>query len=278
MHLPTPNFLFTLLLTALLCGCAGPKPITALPLTDVPQRVQALLPVNVILLGEQHDNTDHHRIEHEVVQALIARQALAALVLEMANQGQSTAGSPASASESDIQKALAWDNKAWRWDAYSASIMAAVRAGVPVVGANLPRAALGEAMQQRSLDTTLPGPALKAQQQNIRIGHCNLLPESQITPMTRVQIARDMAMAQTISAASLAAPGKTVLLLAGAAHVDTQLGVPQHLPAGLTRQSILMTGDTPSEPSAGSHQHDVAWRTAKVAEKDYCEALRGRVK
>ena len=56
-------------------------------------------------------------------------------------------------------------------------------------------------MADGKLDGQLPGPALKAQQQAIRLGHCNMLPESQITPMTRVQIARDISMAQTLAAA-----------------------------------------------------------------------------
>jgi hypothetical protein len=68
-----------------------------------------------------------------------------------------------------------------------------------------------------------------------------MLPESQITPMTRVQIARDLAMAQTLRAA--AQPGRTVLLLAGRGHVDRQLGVPQHLPREFRTKSIGIGAD-----------------------------------
>ena len=62
-----------------------------------------------------------------------------------------------------------------------------------------------------------------------------MLPESQIAPMTRMQIARDRSLAQTLERAVV--PGKTVLLLAGARHVDEQLGVPLHLPASLRIRS-----------------------------------------
>ena len=49
---------------------------------------------------------------------------------------------------------------------------------------------------------------------------------SQIRPMTRVQIARDLAMADTVAA--VRQPGR-VLLVAGTGHVARGLGVPVHL-------------------------------------------------
>ena len=111
--------------------------------------------------------------------------------------------------------------------------------------------------------------ALKAQQQLIRIGHCDLLPESQITPMTRIQIARDRAMAQTIE--DLALPGKVVVLLAGNGHVNRQLGVPQHLPATLHAKAVhLRAGNATDKDSA----FDSTWPTAALPDKDYCDGLR----
>lgn len=58
---------------------------------DVEQRVDALLPTDVILLGEQHDAPDHQRLQREVVLNLARRGQLAALAIEMAEQGRSTA-------------------------------------------------------------------------------------------------------------------------------------------------------------------------------------------
>ena len=46
---------------------------------------------DVVLLGEQHDAPEHHAIEREVVQALADAHQLAALALEMAEAGRSTA-------------------------------------------------------------------------------------------------------------------------------------------------------------------------------------------
>ena len=69
-----------------------------------------------------------------------------------------------------MQSVLKWNNKAWPWAAYGPAIMTAVRAGVPVMGANLPRESTRVAMRNAAVDTRLSGPALKAQQQLIRLG------------------------------------------------------------------------------------------------------------
>ena len=296
-----------------LAGCAArsssvnPQATTP-PVADVAARVHALLPLDALLLGEQHDAPDHQRIHREVIETLAARGALAAVVLEMAMQGNSTAslaghggnggidgiGSNGGnggkgdkydkkASEAAVRAALKWDEQAWPWASYAPAIMAAVRAGVPVLGSNVPRAQMGAAMQQPDLDQRLNGPALKAQQQLIRIGHCDLLPESQISPMTRIQIARDVAMANAIAqahanAALAASPAKTVVLLAGSGHVDRTLGVPLHLPSGLKAKSVLLVAGSESDAGGKASDFDAVWTAAPVPAKDYCAGLKGKIK
>jgi len=224
----------------LMSGCATvPNPV-------------ALPPVDALLLGEHHDAAMHPQHHLEAVQTLARGGRLAALTLEMAEAGTSTAGLAASSDEAAVRAALRWSDEAWPWSRYGPAIMAAVRAGAPVLGANMPMAGMRDAMREAALDGRLTAPALQAQQQAIREGHCGLLPESQIAPMTRIQIARDQAMARTVAAAVV--PGRTVLLVAGAGHVDEALGVPQHLPPGLRWQALRWPGEPP--------------------QKDYCAALR----
>lgn len=238
-----------LLAVALMGGCAWPSPQAA----GEAERIAALMPADAILLGEQHDAPSHQRMHREVIRLLTERGQLAAVAIEMAERGTSTANLKRTGDEEAVRQALGWSETAWSWRGYGPAIMQAVKAGVPVMGANLPRAAMREAMTNATLDGQLPGPALKAQQQAIRIGHCQLLPESQIQPMTRIQIARDQAMAQTLVEARV--PGKAVVLLAGAGHVDARLGVPQHLPKDFHARSLALSGsDAPV--------------------KDHCEDLR----
>lgn len=249
---------------SLLTGCAGTPP------DALRQQLDRLLPADALLLGEQHDAPDHQRIAREVVQQLAARGQLAALALEMAEQGTGTQGLPADASEVQVQTALQWNDLAWPWQAYGPVVMAAVRAGVPVLGANLPRARMRERMADASLDEHLPAAAWQAQQAAVRSGHCDLLPPSQIAPMTRIQIARDLAMAATLQAAAV--PGQTVVLLAGSAHVDRQLGVPRHLRAGFNARSIRFG----AEPRDTAERFDAAWPAAAAPARDYCAELKRR--
>ena len=258
-------------------GCATPAPLGA----DAQARLATLLPADVLLLGEQHDAPAHQQLQRQAVQWLAARGELAALALEMAEQGRSTAGLPRDASEADVQHALAWRDAGWPWQTYRPVVMAAVRAGVPVLGANLPAARQREAMRDAALDARLPPAALAEQQQRMRDGHCGLLPESQIGPMTRVQIARDIAMADTVRAARQ--PGRTVLLVAGNGHVHRALGVPLHLPPDLTTkvlsaqsgqaQAAIDSEVTDTLPAHTSGA-DLLWPTPPVPPRDYCAELR----
>lgn len=236
-------------------------------------RLAPLLPADVLLVGEQHDADAHHDLEQQIVSSLASRGLLAAVALEMAEVGVSTAQLKPSSTQEQARKALKWDDKAWPWTAYGPAVMTAVRAGVPVLGANLPRAQMPASMSDSKLDARLPGPALKAQQQGIRLGHCNLLPESQIQPMTRIQIAKDITMADTVH--QLLLPGKTVVLLAGNGHVDRRLGVPQHLRADLTAKSIhLRAGD--STGTDGADAFDSVWATPALPDTDYCAGLKAQ--
>ena len=259
---------------ALTGGCAGrpEAPILQAPGSDTTQtstRLEALLPVDVLILGEQHDAAEHQTIEQQVVALLAAKGALAAVALEMADTGASTSALKPSATEQQVRNALNWNDKGWPWTSYGPSVMTAVRAGIPVLGANLPRAQMPASMADSQLDARLPGPALKAQQQLIRIGHCNLLPESQITPMTRIQIAKDITMANTLAQVRL--PGKTVLLLAGSGHADRLLGVPQHLPSDLRTKAVRLRAGTAGNESPEAF--DAVWVTPALPEKDYCAGL-----
>lgn len=231
-------------------------------------QLKQLLPADAILLGEQHDAPDHQRIHRFVVETLAGQQTLAALALEMAGQGQSTDKLGQDADEDQVRAALQWDNNTWPWSTYGPAVMAAVRAGVPVLGANLPATRLREAMSNTGLDMLLSGPALQTQQQNIRRGHCELLPESQISPMTRIQIARDMAMAQTVVKATR--PGKTVVLLAGGMHVNRTLGVPQHLPQGFKIKTVLLRAEQASTATEDIASYDQVWPTKPAPVVDYC--------
>lgn len=226
--------------TCCLAGCAAFAPLP-----------------DVLLLGEQHDAPSHQAMHRDVVAGLAARGRLAALALEMAEDGHDTRGLQPGATEAQVRQALAWDEQGWPWAAYAPAVMAAVRAGVTVAGANLGTKGLSSAMGQPAWDTRIPATALASQREAVREGHCGLLPESQVPRMARAQVARDEQMAAVLR--RLAQPGRTVVLLTGQRHADPEVGVPLHLRgAGLSVQSRIW----PSQPP----------------QKDYCAELEQHMK
>lgn len=259
----------------LLGACAAPAPLPdAQVQAQVQARLPALLPADVLLVGEQHDAPEHQQLQRQVVRWLVGDGRLAALVLEMAAQGRSTAGLPPHASEQQVRQALDWSEAGWPWARYGPQIMAAVQAGVPVLGGNLPRQRMRQAMGDETLDARLPAPVLAAQRQRIREGHCHLLPEAQIAPMTRIQIARDMALASTAQAARQ--PGRTVLLIAGNGHVRRDAGVPHFLPDDVRARVLSAQAGAAADDAPGQalHAHDLRWPTPPLPPRDHCAALR----
>lgn len=265
------------LLALLLSACALP-PLDA----EGQARLASLLPADALLLGEQHDAPEHQQLQRQVVQWLADRGQLAAVVLEMAEAGHGTAGLPPDASARQVRAALAWDDARWPWRTYGPVIMAAVAAGAPVLGANLSLAQMREAMRQSALDDRLPAELLAVQRQRIRDSHCGLLPEPQINPMTRVQIARDIAMADAVArAAQQAAPGRVVLLITGNGHVHRALGVPRFLPADL--KAKVLSAQAQSAQAAIENEAladralqagDLRWPTPPLPPRDPCATLR----
>ncbi|MDR2298209.1 MAG: ChaN family lipoprotein [Comamonas sp.] len=232
----------------------------------------------VIALGEQHDQMAHHQWEAQTVQLLAAGQRLSALVIEMAPAGGSTASLATTATEEQVQQALQWQSGAagggWPWQDYGPMVMNAVRAGVPVLGGNLPRAQMKQTMGQPRYDSHLPASAWQLQLDAIKDGHCGLLPESQFAPMARIQLARDESMAKVTATAvqQLSRPGQSVLLVAGRSHVRSDIGVPTWLPKDLKQKVAIAQSD--QAPKAINMKADKLLTLVGNASQDQCTQLR----
>jgi uncharacterized iron-regulated protein len=237
----------------------------------VAQRLHTLGRPDVLLLGEQHDAPDHHRQHLAAVQTLAELGELAGVVLEMADAGHHTRALPADATETQVQQALAWRDNAWPWAHYGPAVMAAVAARVPVVGGNLPRQRNAQVMKEPEWDTRVPPEVLTEQRNAVRDGHCNLLPSGQIGPMTRIQLARDVQLAQAVQAALVR--GKTVLLLTGSQHAHRQWGVPVHLQPGVRVKTVRLDASGPRPDDTTGF--DAVWTTPPLPPKDHCAELRG---
>ena len=98
----------------------------------------------------------------------------------------------------------------------------------------------------------------------------DLLPETQIAPMARIQIARDASMAQTVEEALR--PGQTVVLVAGGGHVLRSLGVPTHWSSNIVSKVALAQAG--QALTAINSDADAMVATPAPPAKDHCAELR----
>ena len=242
------------------------------------QLVERLAEAPRLLVGEQHDNPDHHALQLWLLQALAAQRAQGSLLLEMlapAQQGsvdvvraQLAAGEPID----DLPAALNWQ-KGWDWTFYGPLLRHALAQPYPLSAANLDRAEILAIYRQRPGLTGAASTAEAVREAllaQIRDSHCGKLPESQLPAMLAVQQQRDLRMAEALLAAA-----EPSLLLAGAYQVRRDLGVPLHLrelgasAGGL----VLMLAEVGASVEANAA--DFVWYTAAVPEQDHCANFGG---
>lgn len=199
-----------------------------------------------VLLGEKHDNEDHHRIQAWVTGQIFAQGRRPVLAFEMITQDQTQALSDAIARRprdaAGLGAALGWERSGWpAWRQYRPIAQAALDAGAPILPAGLARPtinaigkegvrALGERrVKLLALDKPMPKALTKALRREIVEAHCGMLPATMTGPMTTIMQARDAHMAGVlIEGASLAGRDGAVLI-AGKGHARLDYAVPFHL-------------------------------------------------
>jgi len=237
------------------------------------QLVQRLAGAPRVLVGEKHDNPDHHALQLWLLRALQGQRVQGSLLLEMLQPEQQplvdkVQGQPVPA---DLPKALAWQD-GWDWQLYGPIVREALQQRVPLLAANL---SPGEMRQAYRQPASLTGersnvPAVKAALlEQVRAGHCGMLPENQLPAMLAVQQQRDRRMAERL----LSAP-QPALLFAGAYHVRKDLGIPLHLAdLGASGESkVLLLAEVGEQVEPG--EADYVWYTAATPEQDYCAQFR----
>ncbi|MFL9814688.1 ChaN family lipoprotein [Stutzerimonas sp. VN223-3] len=238
------------------------------------QLLNELADADRVLVGERHDNPDHHALQRWLLQALAQRREQGSVLLEMLNPDQQER--VASVQEfiargrrpADLPAALGWQS-GWKWELYAPLVEYALAQPYPLLQANLDHAEISSIYRSEPL---LTGAAATAKVQDtllaqIRVSHCGLLPEAQLPAMLAVQQQRDRRMAQQLEVAP-----KPAMLLAGAFHVRRDLGVPLHLGnGGAADVRVLMLAETGETVEA--KQADFVWFTPAQARQDLCNAF-----
>ena len=253
-----------------------------------------------VLLGERHDNPDHHVLQAQLVRAFITAGRRPALGFEMLTTddmpaiARYLAGSPKDAA--GLGDAVNWKRTGWPdWRFYQPIAQPALDAGLPIVAANLSRAAtealrrngfagLGPSViAQLKLDV-LPAPAVRsAMAQEIRESHCGHAPEGALDKMVDTQWARDARMAEALARGG---GHDGAVLIAGTGHVRRDRGVPAHLarhaPGTSVASVALLEVDArltaPIEYAArwdgASLPFDYVWFTPRIDDVDPCEKFK----
>ncbi|MHC8323966.1 ChaN family lipoprotein [Pseudomonas sp. GB2N2] len=235
--------------------------------------VQLAKPSRVIV-GEQHDNREHHQLQRWLLEALGQKRPQGSLLLEMLTPNQQLRVDDvrhASTLPANLPGALAWED-GWDWNLYGPIVRFALVQPYPLLSANL------DIVEVRAVYAQPPAlsgaranaaPVKAELLEQISGSHCGLLPASQLPAMLAVQQQRDRRMAEQL----LAAPAPA-LLFAGAYHARKDVGVPIHvLDLGATEPpTVLMLSQEGGEVTAA--MADYVWYTTAMPAPDYCAQMR----
>ncbi|WP_242207050.1 MULTISPECIES: ChaN family lipoprotein [unclassified Pseudomonas] len=227
-----------------------------------------------LIIGEQHDNADHHVAQLWLLRALGEQRPQGSLLLEMLTPDQQPkvdAVRQAASPPSGLPETLAWQ-EGWDWNLYGPIIRFALTQTYPLLAANLENSEIRAFYRHPPLLNGAHSNAPSVKEtllEQIAESHCGLLPESQMPAMLAVQQQRDRRMAERL----LAAP-KPALLLAGAWHARKDVGVPLHVVdlGAIESPTVLMLAEQGGEVTAA--MADYVWYTPATPKQDYCEQMR----
>lgn len=240
------------------------------------QLVTELAGEPLVLLGEKHDNPDHHALQLWLLQALEQQRTQGSLLLEMLTRSQQARVDSVRSrlaqgqAMTDLPAALEW-NRGWDWQQYGALVEYALARPWPLRAGNLDRADLLSIYRKPPPLPAGPAAAEQVQEQLAAIiseSHCGKLPDTQVPAMVAVQQQRDLALAGAL----LESP-RPGLLVAGAYHVRKDLGVPLHVRTLSPGQTFKVLIFLEAGQVVAPGMADYVWYTPAAAERDYCADL-----
>ena len=238
---------------------------------------------DIVIVGEVHDNPEHHRLQADLVDAI----GPSAVVFEMLTPAQARVARESAAEGAELGAALGWEDSGWPDFAMYAPIFAAAEAaGARVYGAAVPRDQVVEAMQA-GLPAAFRGDAARyglgavldpAEQETREAGqmaaHCDALPEDMLPAMVRAQRLKDAAFARTTLQALRDTSGP-VVVITGNGHARTDWGMPRYIARAAPEAHLVSFGQIEGSPSDADAPPFDIWRvTETIARPDPCAAFR----
>lgn len=261
----------------------------------------ALKKADFLLIGEKHDNADHHWLQAKLVSEVAAVGRTGAVVFEMLTDSQQEAldahlaAHPGDAA--GIGAAVGWEDSGWpAWKMYQPIAQQAMYNDMPLLAGGVEREvtkkvaregpnALGEERAaELMLDRPISGEMRAEMRQVIFESHCRQLPEPMLDPMVAVTLVKDATMADRMIGARQAPESDLPVLVAGTGHVRVDWGVPMHLSrrtagARIVAIALLEVEKEAIDPISyaerfgGRLPFDFVWFTPRVDDKDPCEVF-----
>ncbi len=241
---------------------------------------------DVVVIGEIHDNPQHHEIQARVVQVLQPD----AIVFEMIPEAQSATVNDLRAEGTGrdaIKAALDWDNSGWpSFDFYAPILEAAPDARIYGAGQSRETirqasregaaATLGPEAARYGLTSALPAQDVASRREEMAIAHCGALPDDALDGMIEVQRLWDATLARAaLSALEDADEGAQVVMIAGNGHADRVRGAPKVIAQAEPDLEIRVLGLLEGTGSADL-AFDMTISTAAPERGDPCEIFETR--
>ena len=274
--------------------------VSAASFIDRTTFVSRLAQARFVLLGENHDNPDHHRLQAELLRQLIDAGRRPAVGFEMLDIDDAPAIAKhlatAPKDAAGLGEVVGWNRRGWPdWKFYQPIAQVALEAGLPIVAMNLRRATVetlrrdGVAgldrgvVSQLDLDRPVPPGIWRKMADDIRKSHCGYAPEDRLETMIIIQRARDARMAD-----GMIASGRHdgMVLVVGAGHTRIDYGIPTHLRSRARGQTLVslafwevqedktVPGAYASEFARDMLPFDYVWFTPRRANQDPCEEFK----
>jgi uncharacterized iron-regulated protein len=232
-----------------------------------------------LVLGETHDNPDHHQLQAAVLQHFLPSQPSAAVAFEMLDEEDAGALTQVSTAE-QLAERVDWAHSGWpEFNMYKPVFETALSAHARVVAAHPSSAHVHESMTgapaaDLQLDTPLPEAQVQAQREEIRESHCGHGNEAMLVAMQRAQVYKDAFMARAV-----ASTGAPTALIAGRGHARNDRAVPYFLQRRKAGPSLSVAfvevDDRRPDPSEyDSAAFDFVVFTPRVSDEDPCEKFR----
>ena len=255
---------------------------------------------DIVLLGEKHDNPDHHRLQAHMTEMAAASGPIVVLFEMVPTDRGAALADHLSAPAVDIQAlgpAVGWSEMGWpTWEWYSpiAAIAAAQRDLAPrssIRAANAPRA-IASSRPQRSLtdterrdlalDIPLEPDLARSLNDEIIASHCGMIPEAVAPAVAEIQRIRDAWMAREAIRARREHPEARIVVIAGGGHTRKDRGIPWYLRrmapdlrSVTIRPAEVARGETvAADYLFADESDDFLWFTPRVDERDPCDAFR----